>query len=66
MEKVALHKSTLTFEVAVTSTHGLIIPVYCRQTGVLSASINFCEKLMVETEPMGKHGNGKTWPVVSP
>ena len=31
-EKEALHKSALTFEVAVAPTLGLVIPVYCRQT----------------------------------
>ena len=61
--KEALHKSVLTFEVAVAPTLGLVIPVYCCQTGFLSASINFNEKPMVETEPTEKHGGG---PVVSP
>ena len=55
-EKEALHKSALTFEVTVAPTLGLVIPVYCRQTGFSSASINFYEKLMFETEPMEKHG----------
>ena len=55
-EKEALHKSALTFEVAVAPTLGLVIPVYCRQTGFSSASINFYEKPMVETEPTEKHG----------
>ena len=54
-EKEALHKSALTFEVAVAPTLGLVIPVYCRQTGFSSASINFYEKPMVETEPTEKH-----------
>ena len=53
MEKEALHKSALMVEVAVAPTLGLVIPVYCRQ----SASINFYKKLMVETEPMEKHGS---------
>ena len=52
-EKEALHKSGLSFEVAVAPTLGLVIPVYCRQTGFSSASINFYEKPMVETEPTG-------------
>ena len=58
-EKEALHKSASAFEVAVAPTFGLVIPVYCRQTGFSSASINFYEKPMVETEPTGckeKHG----------
>ena len=55
-EKEALHKSALTFEVAVAPTLGLVIPVYCRQTGFSSASINFYEEPMVETEPTEKHG----------
>jgi len=52
-EKEALHKSALTFEVAVAPNLGLVIPVCSRQTGFLSASINFYEKPMVETEPTG-------------
>ena len=40
-EKDPLHKSALTFEVAVASTLVLVIPVYFRQTGFSSASINF-------------------------
>ena len=54
-EKDALHKSVLTFEVAVAPTLRLVIPVYFRQTGFSSASINFYEKPMVETEPTEKH-----------
>jgi len=52
-EKEALHKSALVFEVAVAPNLGLVIPVYSRQTGFSSASINFYEKPMVETEPTG-------------
>ena len=55
-EKEALHKSALTFEVAVAPTLGLVIPVYCRQTGFSSASINFYKKPMVEIEPTVKNG----------
>ena len=64
-EKEALHKSALTFEVAVTPTFGLVISVYCRQTGISSASINFYEKPMVETEPTETHGGeitGRLYP----
>ena len=65
-EKEALHKSAITFEVAVAPTLGLVIPVYrCRQTGFSSASINFYEKPMVETEPTEKHGGeitGRLYP----
>ena len=64
-EKEALHKSALTFEVAVVPTLGLVIPVYCRQTGFSRASINFYEKPMVETEPTEKHGGeitGRLYP----
>ena len=64
-EKEALHKSALTFEVAVAPTLGLVIPVYCGQTGFSSASINFYEKPMVETEPTKKHGGeimGRLYP----
>ena len=50
-EKEALHKSALAFEVTVAPNLGLVIPVYSRQTGFSSASINFYEKPMVETEP---------------
>ena len=50
-EKKGLHKSASFFEVSVALTLGLVIPVYCRQTGFSSASINFYEKPMVETEP---------------
>ena len=50
-KKEALHKSASSFEVAVAPILGLVIPVYCRQTGFSSASINFDEKPMVETEP---------------
>ena len=51
-EKETLHKSVqLVFEVAVGPTLGLVIPVYCRQTGFSSASINFYERSMVKTEP---------------
>ena len=57
-EKEALHKSALTSEVAVAPTFGLVIPVYCRQTGFSSASINFYEKPMVETEPTKKYRPG--------
>jgi len=52
-KKEALHKSALAFEVAVAPNLGLVIPVYSRQTGFSSASINFYEKPMVETEPTG-------------
>ena len=52
-EKEALHKSALAFEVAVAPNLGLVIPDYSRQTGFSSASINFYEKPMVETEPTG-------------
>ena len=52
-EKEALHKSAVAFEVAVAPNLGLLIPVYSRQTGFSSASINFYEKPMVETEPAG-------------
>ena len=51
MEKEALHKSALSFEVAVAPILGLVIPVYRGQTGFSSASINFYEKPMVKTEP---------------
>ena len=50
-KKEALHKSASSFEVTVAPVLGLVIPVYCRQTGFSSASINFDEKPMVETEP---------------
>ena len=50
-EKEALHKSALSFEVAVAPILGLVIPVYRGQTGFSSASINFYEKPMVKTEP---------------
>ena len=66
-EKEALHKSALTFEVAVAPTLGLVIPVYCRQTGFSSASINFNQKPMVETEPTEKHGGeitGRLYPLM--
>ena len=56
-EKKALHKSASFFEVSVALTLGLVIPVYCRQTGFSSASINFYEKLMVETELTGCEEN---------
>jgi len=56
-EKEALHKSALAFEVAVAPNLGLVIPVYSRQTGFSSASINFYEKPMVETEPTGYKKN---------
>ena len=46
-------KSASFFEGAVAQTLRLVIPVYCRQTGFSSASINFYEKLKVETEPTG-------------
>ena len=52
-KKEALHKSSPSFEVAVAPVLGLVIPVYSRQTGFSSASINFWEKPMVETEPAG-------------
>jgi len=52
-KKEALHKSALAFEVAVAPNLGLVIPVYSHQTGFSSASINFYEKPMVETEPTG-------------
>ena len=52
-EKEALHKSGPSFEVAVAPVLGLVIPVYSQQTGFSSASINFWEKPMVETEPAG-------------
>ena len=64
-EKKALHKFALTFEVAVAPTLGLVIPVYFRQTGCSSASVNFYEKPMVETEPTEKHGGkitGRLYP----
>ena len=48
-----LHKSSPSFEVAVAPVLGLVIPVYSRQTGFSSASINFREKPMIETEPAG-------------
>ena len=54
-EKEAQDKSASTFEVAVAPILGLVIQVYCRQTGFSSASINFYEKPMVETEPTEKH-----------
>ena len=54
MEKEALHKSALSFEVAVAPILGLVIPVYRGQTGFSSASINFYEKPMVKTEPTRK------------
>ena len=50
-KKEALHKSASSFEVTVAPVLGLVIPVYCRQTGFSSASINFDEKPMIETEP---------------
>ena len=50
-EKEALHKSALSFEVAVALILGLVIPVYRDETGFSSASINFYEKPMVKTEP---------------
>ena len=50
-EKEVLDKSDSFFEVAVAPALRLAIPVYCRQTGFSSASINFQEKPMVETEP---------------
>ena len=50
-KKEALHKSASSFEVTVAPVLGLVIPVYCRQTGFSSASINFDKKPMVETEP---------------
>jgi len=53
VEKEALHKSALVFEVVVAPNLGLVILVYSRQTGFSSASINFYEKLMIETEPTG-------------
>jgi len=49
----ALHKSASVFEVAV----ALVIPVYCGQTAFTSASINFYEKPVVETEPTGYEEN---------
>jgi len=52
-EKEALHKSALAFQVAVAPNLGLAIPVYSRQTGFSSVSINLYEKPMVETEPTG-------------
>jgi len=52
-EKEALHKYALAFEVAVSPILGLVIPVYSCQTSFSSASINFYEKPMVETEPTG-------------
>jgi len=52
-EKKALHKSTLVFEVTVAPNLGLVIPVYSHQAGFSSASINFYEKTIVETEPTG-------------
>ena len=52
-KKEALHKSALAFEVAVAPNLGLAIPVYSRQTGFSSASINFYDKPMIETEPTG-------------
>jgi len=51
-KKEALHKSALAFEVALAPNLGLVIPVYS-QTGFSSASINFYEKPMVETELTG-------------
>ena len=53
-EKEALHKSALSFEVAVAPILGLVIPVYRGQTVFSSASINFYEKPMVKTEPTRK------------
>ena len=50
-EKGALHKSALSFEVAVVPILGLVIPVYRGQTGFSSASINFYKKPMFKTEP---------------
>ena len=50
-KKEALHKSASSFEVTVAPVLGLVIPVYCRQTGFSNVSINFDEKPMVETEP---------------
>jgi len=50
-EKEVLHKSASSFEVAVAPNLGLVIPVYGCQTGFTSASINFYEKPMVETQP---------------
>ena len=50
-EKEALHKSSLSFEVAVAPILWLVIPVYRGQTCFSSASINFYEKPMVKTEP---------------
>ena len=50
-KKEALHKPASSFEVTVVPVLGLVIPVYCRQTGFSSASINFDEKPMVGTEP---------------
>ena len=40
-KKEALHKSSPSFEVAIALILGLVIPVYSRQTGFSSASINF-------------------------
>ena len=53
MEKKALHKSSPSFEVAVAPVLGLVKPVYSRETGFSSASINFWEKPMIETESAG-------------
>ena len=50
-EKEALHKSALSFEVAVAPILGLVIPVYRGQTGFFSTCINYYEKLMVKSEP---------------
>ena len=62
-EKEALHKSASSSEVAVAPNLELVIPVYGCQTGFTSASINFYEKPMVETEPTGYKENmaAKRW-----
>jgi len=57
IEKEALHKSASSFEVAVAPNLGQVIPVYGCQTGFTSASINFYEKPMVETELTGYKEN---------
>ena len=62
-EKEALLKSASSFEDAVAPNLGLVIPVYGCQTDFTSASINFYEKPMVETEPTGYKENmaSKRW-----